>query len=195
MPRLVGLLISAFCLLGVVGCSQYDDDYQYTPRPVTADIPSTQPGGPPPVSTMVTVVGVRYEDEDNKLPPCIEVRLRLDNNGPDPVLFDPMTMQMSTGQLVQMAPPIIRPPTPINLAPAQSAYLTAYFPFPAGSSYDRLDLNSLQLRWEVSIGGRRVGQVVNFTRVWQSYYGGGPYWYWGPPYGWYGGVVVVHRRW
>jgi hypothetical protein len=196
MKRAAFLLLSVVCLLAIVGCSQYDDDFQYTPRPLTADIPATQPQDPPPVSTMVTVIGVRYSDEDNHIPACVEVRIRMDNNGPYTVLFDPMTLELSNSQLVRLAAPIVRPPTPITLTPSQSAYLTAYFPFPNGTSYDSLDLNSLQMRWQLKVGGRAFGQVANFTRVWSSYYGPGPYWYGPPPpFGWYGGVVVVHRRW
>jgi hypothetical protein len=195
MVRVAGLILTVFCLMAVVGCSQYDDDYQYTPRPITADIPATQPQLGPPVSTMVTVIGVRYADEDNHIPASVEVRMRMDNNSPDPVYFDPMSMQMTNTQLVLLAAPIVRPPAPISIGPSQSAYLTAFFPFPAGSSYDTMDLNSLQLRWRLRIGSRPVGQVVNFTRVWQSYYyGPGPYWYGPPPPFFYGGVVVVHRR-
>jgi hypothetical protein len=196
MIRVAGLLVSVFCLLAVVGCSQYDDDYQYSPRPVTAQIPATQPQDPPPVMTYATVVGVRYADEDNKLPACIEIRMQMDNNGPYTVVFDPMSLQLRNGQLILLGPPIVRPPTPITLTPAQSAYLTAYFPFPAGTTYDQMDLSSLQLRWTVTIGSRPVGQMVYFTRVWAPYYGPGPYYYgyYGPPV-WVGGVVVVHRRW
>jgi len=191
MVRVAGVIISAFCLLGIVGCSQYDEDYQYTPRPVTAQIPATQPQDPPPVSTMATVVGVRYGDEDNHLPQCIEVRMQMDNNGPDTVVFDPMSMELRTTQMVRLGPPIVRPPTPINLPPSQSAYLTAYFPFPGGGSYDTIDLNSLQLRWRLQIGPRPVAQVVYFTRVWDPYYyGPGPYWY-GPP----APPVVIYGGW
>jgi hypothetical protein len=197
MIRVAGLVFSVFCLLMIVGCSQYDSDYQYTPRPITADIPATQPQQPPPVSTMVSVIGVRYGDDENHIPSSVEVRLRMDNNSPETVVFNPMTMEMTNAQLVRLAQPIVRPPTSINIGPSQSAYLTAYFPFPNGSSYDTLDLNTLQMRWQLQIGSRVVGQVVNFTRVWSSYYGPSPYWYYGPPPPpfFYGGVVVVHRRW
>jgi len=198
MARLVGMVLSVFCLLAVVGCSQYEEDYQYTPRPVVADIPATQPQQPPPVSTSATVIGVRYDDPDHKIPPSVELRMRIDNNGPDTVVFDPMSMEMTNAQLVRLAAPIVRPPAPITIYPAQSAYLTAFFPFPSGLSTDNVDLNSLQVRWQLDIGPKPVGQVVNFTRVWRTYYDPYPYYgYYGPPppYGWYGGVVVVHRRW
>ena len=197
MIRVAGAVVSVFILLFIVGCSQYDQDYQYTPRPATSEIPATQPQDPPPIATMATVIGVRYDDDQDKIPPSVEIHLRIDNNGPWPALFDPMSMELSNMELARMGAPVIRPPAPISLSPGQSAYLTAYFPFPPGQSQDTMDLNSLQLRWSVQLGNRPIGQQVYFTRVWPSYYGPGPYWYPPPPppFGFYGGVVVVHRRW
>jgi hypothetical protein len=196
MVRALGVLFCGLMLMGVVGCSQYDDDYQYSPRPVLAQIPGTQPSDPPPVTTQVTVVGVRYNDSDHQIPPCIEIRMSLDDDSNQAVVFDPMTQRLTTGQLINFPPPIVRPPTPITLQPGQSAYLTSYFPFPLGLSQDNMDLSSLQMKWQLAIGPRVVGQVVTFTRVSTAYYGPyyGPYWYAPPPY-FVGGVVVVHRRW
>lgn len=194
MVRVLGVIFCGLMLMGVIGCSQYDDDFQFTPRPVTAQIPGTQPSDPPPVTTNVTIVGVRYNDSDNHIPPSIEFRMQMDNDSYQNVTFDPMSMQVITGQLVRFPAPIVRPPTPINIGPGQSAYVTAYFPFPAGSSQDSMDLSSLQVRWQLAIGPRPVGQVVYFTRV-ATYYYGGPYWYAPPPPFFVGGVVVVHRRW
>ena len=196
MVRALGVLFCGLMLMGVVGCSQYDDDFQYSPRPVLAQIPATQPSGPPPVTTQVTVVGVRYNDSEHQIPPSIEIRMSMDNDSGEIVVFDPMSQRLTTGQLVNFPPPIVRPSTPVTLQPGQSAYLTSYFPFPAGSSQDNMDLSSLQMKWQLSIGPRVVGQVVNFTRVSTAYYGPyyGPYWYAPPPY-FVGGVVVVHRRW
>lgn len=201
MIRVAGLLVCVVSLFSIVGCSQYDDDYQYAPRPAIADIPATQPQSPPPVSANATIIGVRYADEDNHIPASIEVRLEIDNNGPDAVVFDPMSMELRNSQLVRLGPPIVKPPTPVTLNPSQSALVSAYFPFPAGSSYDTIDMSTFQLRWYVQLDSKSVGQAANFTRVWAPYYGPGPgpYWYYGPPpppffwYG-YGGVVVIHRR-
>jgi hypothetical protein len=192
MFRIAAVILSAFCLMAVIGCSQYDDDYQFSPRPALAQIPATQPQDPPPVTVQATVVGVRYADEDNHLPQSVEVRIQMDNNGPDTVVFDPMSMELRNPQLVRLGPPIVRPPTPITLNPSQSAYLSAYFPFPSGVAYDSMDLSSMQLRWRVQIGPRPVVQVVNFTRVWAPYYGPGPgpYWYYPPP-----PPVVIYGGW
>ncbi len=82
---------------------------------------------------------------------------------------------------------------------AERAYVTAYFPFPPGHSLYDTDYSSLQLRWQVQVDGRIIGQGAYFRRQYPSYYydyGYGPYPYWGYPAPYYvGGVVVVHRRW
>jgi hypothetical protein len=203
MVRTLGVLFCGLLMMGVVGCSQYDDAYHFTPSPVNAQIPGTQPSDPPPVTTEVSIVGVRWDDPHNHIPPSIEIRMRMDNDSPENVVFDPMTMHLSTAQLVPFSAPIIRPPQPITVGPSQSAYLTAYFPFPSGQSQDSMDLSSLQLKWQLAIGDRHVGQIANFTRT-STYYAGPsyyypyyPYYYYPAPYPYYyyGGVVVVHRHW
>lgn len=179
----------------IAGCSQYVADFSYDPRPALADVPPNPPQTAPPVSAEASIIGVRYDDPRDAIPPSVEIRLRLDNNGPEEVDFDPTTLELSNGELVRFPPPIIRPPTPITLESGQSAYITAYFPFPPPHSYDDMDLSSLQLRWRVMIAGKVAGQGAYFHRVYPYYYG--PYWdYWGPPppFGFYGGVVVIHRR-
>jgi len=82
---------------------------------------------------------------------------------------------------------VVQPPDRVDLAPTQSAMLTAYFPFPDGKSYDDLDMQSLQLRWFLKIDGSRVGQVVYFHRVW--YPNPSP----PPPVVFGGGVVFIRR--
>ncbi len=132
MIRILGVLFGAFCLMGVIGCSQYVDGYEYTPRPALAQIPATQPNQGPPVTANVYVAGVRYEDQDNQIPPSIEIRMSVDNTGSDPVWLNPQDLNLTNAQMLQFMPAIVRPPTTINIGPMQSAYITAYFPFPPG---------------------------------------------------------------
>lgn len=180
----------------VMGCSQYLNDVSYVPRPAVADVPPTPPQQIPPVSAMASVIGVRYDDPRNQIPSSVEVRLRLDNNGPGSVVFSPTTMELSNGELQKFSEPIIHPPDPVSLVQGQSAYVTAYFPFPPGHSYYDTDYSSFQLRWRVQIAGKIVGQGAYFRREYPTYYDYGPYPYYGyPPYGFVGGVVIVHRRW
>jgi len=197
MIRLLCVVLSVFVLMWVIGCSQYVDGYNYTPRPVTAQIPATQPQDPPPVTAMVSVIGIRYDDEQDQIPPSVEIRMNVDNTGPDTVVFDPASMELSNGQLLRFAPAIVRPPAPIVIGSMQSAYLTAYFPFLGGSSYDSTDLDTLRLRWRLQIGRRLAGQQVYFSRIPTEYYDPYPYGYYAPPpppFFWWGPVVVFHRR-
>jgi len=186
----IGLLAFIFLFSG---CSIYVPDYSYVPHPAMADVPPNPPQTSPPISVSATIAGVRYDDHQNAIPSSVELRLRMDNNGPNKVVFDPMSLELSNSELVRFPQPIVRPPTPINLAPGESAYLTGYFPFPPNLSYDTMDLTTLQLRWYVQVADKWTSQSVYFHRVPPYYYG--PYWsYWGPPPPpfYYGGVVVVH---
>jgi hypothetical protein len=120
----------------------------------------------------------------------------MDNNGPGSVVFSPTTLELSNGELQKFPPAIIRPPDPVQLSAGQSAYVTAYFPFPPGHGYYDTDYSTLQLRWRVQVDGKIIGQSAYFHRAYSSYYydyGPDPYWgYPGP--GFVGGVVIVHRR-
>jgi hypothetical protein len=64
-PTFVSALVLA---LFAIGCSNYVDYYEYTPRPVLAEIPSTQPQQAPPLSVMASIVGVRRENKDQHIP-------------------------------------------------------------------------------------------------------------------------------
>ncbi len=193
VSRAIGLLLLGF----LAGCSSYVDGYYYMPRPVVAEIPSTQPAQPPPVAAFASVVGIRREDKKLLIPESVEVRMRLDNNGPPTVTFDARSLELTTGDIVRFPPPLIETSGPMVLMPGESALVTAYFPFPGGKSYDDFDLSSLQLRWASMIGPQRVEQIANFRQDYQRYYYSDPYW---GPYGYYrpgfygGGVVMVHRR-
>jgi len=184
--------------MGVMGCSQYVDGYNFGPRPVTAQIPATQPQDPPPVTAMASVIGVRYDDQQDQIPPSIEIRLNVDNTGGETVVLYPASLELSTGTLMKFGPAIVRPPTPITIGPEQTADLTAYFPFPGGTSYDSTDLSTLRLRWRLEIGARQAGQIVYFNRIPTVYYDPNPYGYYGPPppiFWWGPPVLFIHGRW
>jgi hypothetical protein len=197
--RLCFALCLPIVLLFLGGCtySPYVDGYFFLPRPVVANLPATQPSQPPPVGATASVIGVRWQDRRASLPESIEVRLRIDNNGPWTVTFDPRYLQLSTGDLVQFPQPITEPGAPVTLGPGESTMTTAYFPFPGDRSYAEFDLRTLQLRWFVYLGQQRVQQVADFHQSYRSYYSddgpyygayGGPYFYPGPVF--VGGVVI-----
>lgn len=193
MTRLSCLTLALLFLPLAGGCSPYFEDYHYVPRPAFVELPPAPPQQTPPASASISIIGVRRADSKEGIPESVQVRMRLDNNGPQPIVFDPQTMELTNGTLLRFPPPLLRPPQPINLAPMESAYLDAYFPFPPGFHHDNTDLNSLELRWLLRIGDRTAGQAVNFRRVVRIYYD--PYPYWGyPAYPAFGGVVIIRRR-
>jgi hypothetical protein len=193
-----GVVLAPLCLMFLGGCSTYVEGYHYAPRPAVALVPATQPTQPPPSGAIVSIIGVHREDRGAGIPESVEVRMRVENNGPETVVFDPRTMGLLDGGLMELPPPVLRPPQPVTLAPQQSVVVGAYFPFPPGRSYKNTDLEELQLRWRVQVGSSEIGQAADFRRMIRSYYYPYPdYGY--PPYGFYGGVglgVVIdgHRR-
>ena len=189
------------CLLPslLLGCSPWVGGFYYVPHPGFTEVPATQPLQPPVVAAFATIEGVRYPDDQLHLPYTVEVILRLENNGPDTVHFDSRSMDLTTGDLVRFGPPVLlSPPVPM-LAPGQTMMVTVDFPFPAGSSFDQLDLSSLHLRWSVQVGTQNQPLSIQFQRGGYRYYGD-LYYYEGPyaypyPYPYVGGVVVVRHRW
>lgn len=199
MPRSVSpaFILAPVLLMFAGGCSTYVEGYHYVPRPAVALVPATQPSQPPPVATIVSVMGIHRAQKD--IPESVEVRLRLENNGPETVVFDPRTMQLLDGGLMEMPPPILRPPTPVTIGPNQSVVVGAFFPFPPGRSYKNSDLETLQLRWRVQVGSMDVPQDADFRRVVRVYYN--PYWDEPYPYPYpflggvgFGVVIAGHHR-
>jgi hypothetical protein len=145
---------------------------------------------------MASIIGVHYEDHSAGIPFSVEARIQLTNYTAQTVVFDPTSLQLTTGSLVTFPPPLMRPPQPFALASMQSATVSAYFPFPPGQSLDQINMDSLQLRWRVQLDGDRAGQALNFHRTYTYYYDEGPYWGYPYPYPYVGfrGVVVIHGR-
>ena len=173
------LITGGLLLTLLAGCSTYVDDYYYSPRPVRAEIPATQPDQPPPASAMVSIVGVHRADDKEGIPESVEVRFRVENTGASTVLFTPQSLALSDGAFVRFPPPLLRPPQSWTLPPDQMAIVTAYFPFPPGKSWANTDLQSLELRWSLEVDGRTIRQVALFNRAYPTYYYD-PYYEYGP---------------
>jgi hypothetical protein len=180
MNRIFGICFGLVALLMIGGCSRYYDEFEYIPRPAMASVPATQPQQTPPVSALVNVVGVRRSDGDNPL--SIEVRFQIQNNSQQSVTFDPKSMVLADGSLMNFPPAVGVSPQPIVLAPSQVATFSVYFPFPPGHYEDNTDLETLQMHWTVQVDGQAVGQNVYFSRVANYYYYHRPYSYYDDPY-------------
>ncbi|MHC4081697.1 MAG: hypothetical protein ACYS15_11630 [Planctomycetota bacterium] len=152
------------------GCSVYNWRYVYEPRPV--DIQTTKPGADDaePARTLVTVVGVRREDSKSQLPASVEVRLRVENTSPFPVAFDPASFVLFSAGLERFPDPIVQPEGPVTVAPAGTAVVKAFFPFPDDRGASDLDLSGLNLRWTIEVDGYAATSSASFLALPTAYY-------------------------
>jgi len=194
MARFSFLIVALFGLPLICGCSSYVGDFQYVPQPALAEIPPNPPDKDPPVSAFASVIGVHRADRDQDIPESVEVRFRLENNGPHTITFDPESLELMTGDLLAFETPIVHPAHVVTISPSDVVMVDAFFPFAPRHSYQNTDMSSLQLRWREQIDQSPVAQSTSFRRIYPYHYYYGPDPYWGYPY--YGGVVIVHhRRW
>lgn len=162
------LLLPLLCGMGCSSGSRspYAPGFRYAPEPALVDV-FRRGTKAPPLSVMVSVIGVRRADEDRRVPPSIEIRVRLENNGPARVSFDPATLQLVTGTLQPFLPPMVRPPTMIDLAAGQTQTINAQFPFPPGANYRNTNIDALRLRWQVRVDNQLVPQTALFERAYR----------------------------
>ena len=154
-------------LLLVSGCSSspYVSGYTYYPQPATVEVLRRGSNLPPPLSVLVSILGIHRGDPKHSIPYSVVVRMRFENIGQSRVSFDPRTLELVTGTLRSFPPPIVEPPQPVELAPGQRRELTAYFPFPPNTKASQMNLKNLRLRWEVKIDAYTVPQTALFERV------------------------------
>src|SRR5436305_401584 len=113
MPHLKTLLLFLVSATLFPACSAYLDNYHYMPQPAVLEVPATAQNQPPQVTSMVVVVGIRREDKDAHLPLSVEIRLRIDNNGPRTVNFDPRTLELASGNFAPFPAPILDVAQPV----------------------------------------------------------------------------------
>lgn len=180
MKQYITIFVCGSLLAMLAGCSPYLDGYDYVPRPAIADVPPAPPQTYPPATVMASIIGVRRADSNANIPLSVELRMRIRNNGPLTVAFDPASVVLSNGALMQFPPPIIDNPSVVTLAPGQEATVDALFPFPGGHGYSSPAMNSLTVRWTLLINGQQAPQIVYFQRIWnyygQPYYNPPPIW-------------------
>jgi len=199
-PRLA-ILAALPVWLAVAGCSDYLSDYYYLPRPALAEVPATQPNQPPAVSTLASVIGIHKADAKPAIPQSVQIRIRLENTGTGLLHFDPVSLQLTTGDLFEFDHPLLPEALPNVLQPGQPIAFDVFFPFPPGHDANNVRLDSLQLQWMVQAGDRHIREVINFHRQMEYYYYYQPAWdpYADYPYGYYpryryyGGGVIYRR--
>ncbi len=143
MSRISICLLSVMLLAG--GCSAYIGDYDYVPRPAIAQVPTTEPQAPPAATAWATVEGVRRADRDAGIPFSVEVHFQLQNTAPEMMTFDPRTLVLSDGSMINFLPPAGVPVQPMSISPGQSITLVVYFPFLPGSDLDNMKMSPLTL--------------------------------------------------
>jgi len=153
-------------VLAAGGCSQpYASGYTYYPQPATVEVLPREEKQRSPLMALVSVLGVHKEDQQQRIPYSVVVRMRFEIVGQSKVTFDPATLELVTGTLREFQRPRVTPPGLVTLAPGDRKVFTAYFPFPPGASVSDMNLRNLRLRWEVNIDSTPVIQTVVFERV------------------------------
>ncbi len=161
-------------LLAAAGCSVYDSRYVFGPGP--ADVAAFRPGaGEPSVQVLVTVPGVRRADKKAGTPACVEVRLRLDNTSSAAATFDPRSLSLFSAGLERFPDPSVHPQQVLELAPGNSELVDACFPFPEGRRPSDMNLEGLNVRWEILFEGQAITSSATFTRQPTGYYDRYPY--------------------
>jgi hypothetical protein len=158
--------------LGVLpgGCSVYDARYAYGPNSVAVDAPVPGAGGTRPARTLVQVVGVRRSEKGSSLPASVAVRLKVENTSGSPVSFDPASLVLSGPGVQRFPAAVVRPDGVVDVAPAGTAEVEAFFPFPQGRAPRDFDLSTLSVRWTLVVGGHDVDSSADFVLLRTAYY-------------------------
>jgi hypothetical protein len=169
---LLWILALAGLMLAAGGCEPepYLSGYSYLPRPGVYEVKrhgAEQQA--PPLTVLVTVLGIRRPDPDHHVAPAVDMRMRFECNGSEPASFDPATLELVTGTLRPFPRPYATPPTPFELAAGQSQSVSVSVPFPPNTAPQQMNLNELRLRWLVHVAGYPVSQTALFERVGGSY--------------------------
>ena len=98
-------------------------------------------------------------------PARIELRLRLDNDGPRAVTLAPDALEVLTADLGSLGAPEWAPATPISVPPGASATVKALFSLPAGLDVRSESLRALNVRIALEVAGARQVRAVTFARV------------------------------
>lgn len=155
----------ALALLLTTGCSTYYD-HRFTPAPVDVDLSLDQAGVDARARGLVTVVGIRKPDDGRGA--VVEVRLRVENLGSQPVELVADSLALVSADLREMGRPAVAPePAPIGQG-EQGTYQVE-FELPDGKTPRDYDLQGLNLKFEVDYGDQRVMHGITFDRFGEPY--------------------------
>ena len=114
------------------------------------------------------------------LPSGMEAHVRLDNETDQPARIDPHAIELIARDLTRFPPPTVAPDEVVEIAPGQSAVVSARFAYPAGERVrDGVGLHSIDLRWTFASGGRPFTNQLTFDRVEAAPVLDDP-WFWAP---------------
>lgn len=162
---LLGLLASAAFSGGcVIHEPAYVQGYRFAPEPALTVM--RKPGSQvPAVSMLTSIIGLRYGAPSNNVPPALEIRMRIENTGSQPLTFDPRSAILVNGALQSFDPPEAHTNGPVHVAANQTDIVTLYFPFPPHTYPREMPLDTLRLRWQVELEGQSYLQTAFFERV------------------------------
>ena len=165
MCHIVHLIIGAALLISV-GCGTYDARFAYEPAPAETRLTETGQPEAEPVGRMLTsIIGVRRNDPNIDHPNTVQVRLRIENDGPQTIRINPTSLQLLTGNLREFGSPSTEPSGAVDVPTGERASLDAYFPFPPETNSENLNLSGLNLKLDMRIGERTEQRSVNFHRL------------------------------
>ncbi len=167
-------LALVFALLGACQSSWYP--YRFVPAPleVRLDAPNDAEAQG---RALITVLGVHRADaKHGRALARVEIRMRLENAGQKPMKVEPESFSLVAATLESFGRAEFSDLPKDPIAKGQSAVFEIYFALPDGKSPDDIGFNGLNLKWDVSFDGVRVGTGVSFERAREPY--------WDP--GWYG---------
>jgi hypothetical protein len=145
------------------GCSTYLPQYAYVPKPAQLEL-TAKADDTPLARTLVSVIGVRRAVPAEGIPVSVEIRVRVENLGTAPVMFDPASLALLSGDLKTFPAPTLLAADPVELAPGASATVDARFPFPDDGTTSSVSMDGLHVQWSLEHGGRTIPGSVTLTR-------------------------------
>lgn len=177
--RTLGLCLA---LLGS-GCTSTWYSMQFVPSPVEVSV--SAPGEPYGAARVLLAVrGVRRAKDAQ--PAQVEINLRLENVGADPMRLGVLGFDLVTSDLISFCEPGVDPPPGEILGPGEKRNYLLSFATPEDRDVDELDWSGLNISFKLHFGEREVLTGVTFDRLFLPGVPAGYYYdpYWGPyPYG------------